>query len=159
MRIQTIRSKNIPPVDNFEVDNLSDLVVVAGANGVGKTRFINALLQYLQNFNNPDISFIIESTDNSEESAWNKKILNTSVAADVNLLRTTLQQNRLRRNFVSSILYYESDRSIQKIKPYNFTWDTPDPWVEQVSWNIACGGLQNRFQDTLHAIFKKIQNQ
>ena len=159
MRISAIRSKNIPPVDNFEVENLSDLVVVAGANGVGKTRLINALLQYLQNFKSPDISFIIESTDNSEESAWNKKILNTSIAADVNLLKTTLQQNRLRRNFVSSILYYESDRSIQKIQPYTFTWDTPDPWVEQVSWNIACKGLQNRFQDTLHAIFKKMQNQ
>ena len=159
MRIHSIRLKNIPPVDNFEVENLSDLVVVAGANGVGKTRLIKALLQYLQNFNNPDISFIIEATDKLEESAWNKKLLNTSDATDVNLLKTILQQNRFRRNFVSSILYYESDRTIQKIKPYNFTWDTPDPWVEQVSWNIAFGGLQNRFQDTLHAIFKKMQNQ
>jgi len=159
MRINSIRLKNVPPVDNFEVENLSDLVVVAGANGVGKTRLIKALLQYLQNLNNPDISFIIEATDKLEESAWNKKLLNTSDATDVNLLKTILQQNRFRRNFVSNILYYESDRTIQKIKPYNFTWDTPDPWVEQVSWNIAFGGLQNRFQDTLHAIFKKMQNQ
>jgi len=159
MRIHAIRAKDIPPVENFEVENLSDLVIVAGANGVGKTRLINALLQYLQNFNNPNISFTIEATDKTEESAWNKKILDTSDATDIGLLKTTLQQNRFRRNFVSSILYYESDRSIQKIKPYTFTWDTPDPWVEQVSWNIACGGLRNRFQDTLHAIFKKMQNQ
>jgi predicted ATPase len=159
MRIHAIHAKNIPPVENFEVENLSDLVVIAGSNGVGKTRLISSLLQYLQNFNNPNIIFIIVATDKTEESAWNKKILNTSDANDIKLLKTTLQQNRLRRNFVNSILYYESDRSIQKIKPYAFTWDTPDPWVEQVSWNIACGGLQNRFQDTLHAIFKKIQNQ
>lgn len=104
MRIHGIHAKNIPPVDNFEVEDLSDLVVIAGANGVGKTRLLNALLQYLQNLNNPDISFIIESTDKSEESAWGKKVLNTSDAADVTLLKTTLQKNRLRRNFVNSIL-------------------------------------------------------
>jgi len=159
MRIQAIKAKNIPPVDNFEVENLSDLVVVAGANGVGKTRLINALLQYLQNFKTPNISCIIEATDKSEESAWGKKELNTFQAPDVNLLKATLQKNQQRRNFISSILYFESDRSIQKIQPYKFTWDTPDPWVEAVSWNITFGGLQNRFQDTLHSIFKKIQNQ
>jgi hypothetical protein len=34
-----------------------------------------------------------------------------------------------------------------------------DPWNESVPWNSTFRGLSNRFQDTLHALFKKIQAQ
>jgi len=49
LRIKKISATEVLPVKNFEVDNLSDLVVIAGPNGVGKTRLITALLQNFQN--------------------------------------------------------------------------------------------------------------
>lgn len=49
MRIKAIRARNISPVKVFEVESLSDVVVIAGPNGVGKTRLVNALLAYFQN--------------------------------------------------------------------------------------------------------------
>ena len=57
MRIKKILAKDILPVKLFEVDNLSDLVVIAGPNGVGKTRLISGILQYMQNFNGTNPSF------------------------------------------------------------------------------------------------------
>jgi predicted ATP-binding protein involved in virulence len=159
MRIRSISASNTPPVRRFEVSDLSDTIVIAGPNGIGKTRLINALINYFKNFSPSTIHFIVEATDKQEQAIWGKQSLDTKVTTDSQLLKKTLPQNQSRRNFKSSILYYESNRSIQKITPYQFTWDTPDPWEEKVSWDIAFGGLQNRSQDTSHAIFKKIQSQ
>ena len=65
MRIKSITVKNAPPIKNFQVDNLSDLVVIAGANGAGKTRLIQNILQYLQGSASSSISCIIEASHNS----------------------------------------------------------------------------------------------
>ena len=34
----------------------------------------------------------------------------------------------------------------------------PDPYEEDISWDFALGGLSNRWEDTQHAIFKKLEN-
>ncbi len=159
MRIRTIRAENVLPVEHFAVDELSDIVVIAGPNGIGKTRLISSLLSYFQNFSGNNISFVMQATSEEEVTTWGKRELDTTNPNDARLIRTTLQKNRTRRNSKSSILYYESNRSIQTIKPVVFQWDIADPWEEQVSWDLTFSGLSNRFQDTLHAIFKKIQSQ
>ena len=159
MRIKKISARNIPPVEYFEVDNLSDLVVIAGPNGVGKTRLITSLLQYFQNFSDPSISFEIEATSESEKVAFGGQLLVTSDANDAGVLRALLQKNRRRRNLKSSIVNFESNRSIQNVSPLSFQFEFPDPDEEEIGWNISFGGLANRWQDTQHAIFKKIQSQ
>jgi len=159
MRIREIAVSGVPPVRRFEVADLSDTVVLAGANGVGKTRLVEALIKYMSNPSGANMRIVIEATDKPEREQWGKEILDTSNPPDAQLFRKTLQQNKLRRNFRSSVLYFESDRSIQQVKPLTFSWDMPDPWKENVSWNYALSGLRNRFPDTLHAIFRKIQSQ
>lgn len=159
MRIRTISATRIEPVKTFEVDGLSDLVVIAGPNGVGKTRLVTALLSQLQNLNGSNPAFIVEATDRSERDAWDKSELDTRNAQDAAKLKSLLQQNRRRRNFKSSVIYYESNRSIQNIQPLKFQFDFPDPWEENVGWQSTFGGLASRWQDTQHAIFKKIQSQ
>ncbi len=159
MRIKRISASGIAPIKRFDVDDLSDLVVIAGPNGVGKTRLVNGLLNYFYNPNVSDPNFTIEATSNTESEVWEKNKLETTEASDAQMLRALLHQNRRRRNFTSSVINYESNRSIQKVKPLNFEFDFPDPWEEDVSWDLSFGGLVNRWQDTQHAIFKKIQSQ
>ena len=53
---------------------------------------------------------------------------------------------------------FESDRSIQKIDPFAFTWDVKDPWLEDIGWSNTFGGLKARFQDTIHSLFRKVQS-
>ena len=48
MRLECVAVTNSPPIEKFEVNNLSDLVVIAGANGAGKTRLINQILGTIQ---------------------------------------------------------------------------------------------------------------
>lgn len=159
MRVKDIYAKDVLPIDFFEVEDVSDIVVIAGPNGVGKTRLVSSLIAYFQNLSSANIKFKIQATCPEETTAWGKRELDTSIPQDVALLRSTLHQNRRRRNLRSSIFYYESNRSIHNIQPLTYQWEMADPWEEQLSWNTTFGGLAGRFQDTLHAIFKKIQTQ
>lgn len=158
MRITEVHATNIPPVASFNASGLSDVVIIAGVNGVGKTRLVTSLLTYFNNFRG-NAHFIINATSPEERKSWGKTTLDTSNLQDVNLLQSTLKQNKRRRYYRSGILYYESNRAIQNVQPLQFAFDFPDPWEEVVAWNIFLQGLTNRFQDTLHAIFKKIQSQ
>lgn len=159
MRITKIHAEEVLPVHHFSVDRLSDVVVVAGPNGVGKSRLIEGLLQKFQNLNSfPKIQMTLEATSSTEQAEWGKGLLDTSVPADAQILTRTLQRNRSRRQWNSSVIYFESDRSIQQITPYNFTWDIIDPWLENIGWNQTFGGFRARFQDTLHSLFRKVQS-
>lgn len=159
MRIRSINAKDIPPLHRFVVQDLSDLIVLAGPNGVGKTRLIQHFLQYFQNPRVQDrMSMVLEATCKEESEKWGKGTLDTSRQEDALLVKQTLKENRRRRNWRSSVMYFESDRSIQKVQPYAFTWNIQDPDEENINWNSTFGGLRGRWQDTLHSIFRKIQS-
>jgi ABC-type cobalamin/Fe3+-siderophores transport system ATPase subunit len=76
MRLKHIAVRNILPVRNFDVDDLSDVVVLAGPNGVGKTRLVDGLLQYFQ-APSPGgvVKLMIEATNDAERSQWGKALL------------------------------------------------------------------------------------
>ena len=157
MRIKSIKVNNVPPINNFQVDNLSDLVVIAGINGVGKTQLIRNILSHLQTRrSNPHINCVIEATSNDEKAIWARSSLNTAQNTDLQLLSQTLTQHKKRKNFKSSVLNYDSNRAMINIQPMSFNWDTPDPDEEQIDWNTSFQGLSSRFQDTQHTIFKKV---
>ncbi len=160
MKLLSIKAGEIKPIRRFEINNLADVVVFAGPNGVGKSRLVQQILAHLQRPGpGQSISLIVEATTPREEQAWQKKAIDTAIAGDGPLLQRSLQQSKYqRRNFKSSVLYFESDRSIQQVAPFNFTWDMIDPWDEPISWNAGFSGLKNRFQDTQHAIFRKIKS-
>ncbi len=158
MHIDTIRVNNVPPVKYFNISGLSNVVVIAGRNGVGKTRLIQHLVNHCQNpTNNQNIQIVAHATCKTELEAWEKPQIDTNDVQDAKLLQDILQANRLRRNWKSSVVNIESDRSIRKIDPYRFSFDIVDPYEESVSWNLTFGGFQSRYQDTLHAIFRKVQ--
>ena len=169
MRIRRIRAANIPPVNRFEVDNLSDLVVIAGPNGVGKTRLVNQFINTFRNPSQSEVSFLIEATNSYERSHFKSSsvdeqirkstTIDTAVRNDASLLTQLLQQNKRRRNYKSGVLYYESNRSITNVSPLTYQFEFDDPWVEHVNWQISLGGLKNRWDDTQHSIFKKIHRQ
>ena len=159
MRLIAIYVTNVPPVKKFEVTDLSDVVVLAGPNGVGKTRLVNRLLAYLQSPQPAaDIRLVIKATTKEETELWGKDHLNTEDSEDCTKLQTTLQRNTRRRQWRSGVLNFESDRSIQTIRPFAPMWNLPDPDEENISWNMTFAGLRDRWQDTLHAIFKRVES-
>lgn len=160
MRLKSFSVHGYAPIVRFQTPELQDVVVLAGRNGVGKSRIIEAVVQCFQSpHGQANMQLIVEATDPEETALWRKRILDTSLPDDATHLRDYLTKTRSRTNWKGSIIRFDSDRSIQQINPYTFTWDIPDPDSEQVNWNLLFGRLRDRFQDTLHAIFRRVQAQ
>src|SRR5687768_7217119 len=118
MRLAGITVANIGGLDRVEVSGLSDVVVFAGPNGVGKTRLIHALIQF---FRDPrpggSVRVAVEPTSDLELSAWKQNVLDTANGQDADRLRAILQRPQRRNRYRSTVLNFESDRSIRQVKP------------------------------------------
>lgn len=159
MRLTAIYARDILPIRRFEVESLSDVVVFAGRNGVGKTRLLDGLVNVFRNPSAyPQVRLTIEATCDGEKSRWGKPTLDTADIADAQRLVQTLQQNRRRADWTSSVVRFESDRSIQQIQPFTFNWDYSDPFQENTGWDFTLQGLRNRLQDTIHSLFRKMRS-
>lgn len=165
MRLRAIHATNVNPVKLFSVDGLSDIVVFAGPNGVGKTRLVETILALFRSPNSyrgagaqPNVKLTIEATNPVERQEWGKDLLDTADHGDAQRLVQTLQKARRRSNWQSSILNFDSDRTILQIQPYAFTWDFQDPFEEGVGWDVSFSRLRDRFQDTLHSIFRTVRS-
>jgi alkylhydroperoxidase/carboxymuconolactone decarboxylase family protein YurZ len=94
-----------------------------------------------------------------EREAWGKDELELGDPDDAGKLTQTLQASRFRRNWSSSLLNFESDRTIANLQPLNFSWDMVDPDKEPMSWDATFGPMRDRFQDTVHSMFRMIETQ
>ena len=99
MKITSINISNTLPVKKFHADNLSDVVVLAGGNGIGKTRLLQQILSGLRG-DLGNMAMTIEATCDEERQAWQKPLLNIAgnTPQDVQLLRSTLWCGRRRKN-------------------------------------------------------------
>jgi energy-coupling factor transporter ATP-binding protein EcfA2 len=157
MKIRSIEVTDVPPIKRFEANNLSEVVVLAGPNGVGKTRLIVALLNFIQNLKpQNNIRLEIEATCPEESQKWKKDLLNTADPEDIALWQETLNFGKQRRDWRSSVVYIESNRTMRTVSPSSLGYDMPDPWTEVVGGNAALATLTQRFEETQNSIFRKL---
>ena len=160
MRLNSFLIRAIEGIDLVEVSGLSDVVVLAGPNGVGKTRVVRKLIDFFRNPTpDPNVRLSVEATFDLELRAWGKRILDTTVVADSEKLRSTLQRNQKRNRYQSTVLNFDSDRAITQIRPFSFSWDFPDPHEEDVGWDFSYSFLRDRFEDVQHSLFRLVESQ
>lgn len=65
MRIKELKINNYEVIRQADLEDLSNFVVIAGPNGVGKTKIKNAIVHIFQNNGNPPpgSSVILEATN------------------------------------------------------------------------------------------------
>lgn len=78
MRLESITVNEHPPIEKFTVENLSNIVVLAGPNGVGKTRLISGILDALRNPGaTPHRRRVVCSTNDREKQEWGRDTRDT----------------------------------------------------------------------------------
>lgn len=72
MRIKELHLNNWLVIRQADFQDLSDFVVIAGPNGVGKTKIKDAIVHVFQNSGNPPAGskVILEATNPDERAAW-----------------------------------------------------------------------------------------
>lgn len=162
MKLDSVSIKDALPIRRFDVVDLEDVVVLAGPNGIGKTRLLEAITNRLRapvGGIGSGVEGVVSATSEKEREAWGKDQLDLSAEPDADLLRQTLQVGRRRRKWSSSLINFESDRSIRNLKPLQWSWDLQDLDEEDINWDLTFGYMRDRFEDTVHSIFRIIEGQ
>ncbi|HEV8724828.1 MAG TPA: ATP-binding protein [Candidatus Binatia bacterium] len=161
MRLVNITVSDRPPIKNFSVSDLTDVVVIAGPNGVGKTNILNFLLNKFRGPSaNPSIQIIVEATSESEKNTWkNLARLNTATPQEAGILQQFVQRSQKRGQLRSGVINFDSSRVFENIQPYSFSWNFADPFLEDVGWEMTFNSARQRFQDVVHALYRKVRSQ
>ncbi len=161
MRLNSISVRNVPPVRLFAAGELADVVVIAGPNGVGKTRLLQQLVKRLRSGGiDGDFQAIIQATCEEERSSWGgKESLDLSSTEDMPAFMQTLQAVRMRSKWRSSLVNIESDRTITQLRPLAPSWEYVDPTEENVPWEQTMGFMRDRYEEAVHSMFRMIQAQ
>jgi predicted ATP-binding protein involved in virulence len=70
MKLVSIEINDFNPIKYLKLENLGDVVIIAGANGSGKTRLKQAIIQTLQQPSNPKINMKIKATRKEEKDKY-----------------------------------------------------------------------------------------
>lgn len=158
MKLDAITIKGRPPIRHFEAAGLSNVVVIAGPNGVGKTRLLEALLQTLRNpqADPTNARLIVSATSEDEQNEWGTSSLDSRDPAQAAILTRTLQRRQRRGNWKSSAFHFDSLRQFAQIQPLRWDWNFADPTAEEIGWDLLFNPFTQRFQDTIHAIYRML---
>ncbi len=161
MKIARYSVVDVAPIKRFEIGGLTDVVVFAGPNGVGKTTLLNALLLIFQN-PRPEggVAVTVTATNAEEIAAWGgRHSLDTNVLEDAQVLRAFLQRPKKRGLLKGGVLNFDSARAFEQIQPYSWSWQFDDPFDEDIGWNASFQSMKGRFQDVVHALIRKVRSQ
>jgi hypothetical protein len=160
MRIKSFQIRSTGPIELVQINDLADVVVFAGPNGVGKTSISTALLNLARNPQaSADIWMVVEATNPEEYKQWGKATLDTRNAGDASSLQQTLRRSRRRNRFHSAFLNFDSDRSVRNVQPYQFQWDIGNPLTEELGWEFGFNPLFSRYNDVRHSLFRMVESQ
>lgn len=151
MRIKRLELKQYEVIRDATLDDLSDVVVIAGPNGVGKTKIKNAICHIFQNGNPPNGCKVeLEATNSEESTNWGNSSINLPNQSFWNIFT----RGRRKVKTKSCLINIDAARQIESIQfqQYNLN-QIGDPTAEEVGYDYSAHRVKDRFADicqTLH---------
>lgn len=155
MKIQSLEIKNFPPIKNLKIENLGDIVIIAGANGSGKTRLKEALVQTLQE--GSQLAITVQATRPEEITAFDGASISTK-QGEVNTNLSQYIKNRRfggKARYIGSLVQIDSDRNIKTINYSQVNWLGADPDDTETPYNWGYRAFTDRWQDFMNYIHQK----
>src|SRR4051794_38094697 len=116
MRIDRLTLINHPPIKSFDATLTSNIVIIAGANGSGKSRLKEAIVQTFRSPSNATASLVLSATRAEEEAAWGGRTIDAIPGSENRQLEHYLNTRRKLDVYVGSIVQIDSDRSVQQVQ-------------------------------------------
>lgn len=161
MKITSLEIKDFPPIKNLKIENLGDIVIIAGANGSGKSRLKQAIVNTLQGGDQMSLSLL--ATREKEKKDFGGNTLNSIQGTRNPTLDEYMKKRRFGRGqYVGSLVQIDSQRNIQTTQYKQVSWQVSDPDEAETPSNYYYQNFTNRWQDFMNYIHQKVaayQNQ
>jgi len=145
MRIKELKINNWEVVRQADLEELSDFVVVAGPNGVGKTKIKDAIVHIFRNNGNPPpgSSVILEATNEEELNTWKTREFSLPQKYFWSMFSTS--SKRLKTN--SRLIQIDSNRTIESVNFQELTFQQiGDPKNEDIAYNYGFDNVKVKFE-------------
>ncbi len=157
MRIKQLDIKKYQVIREVLLENLSDFVVIAGPNGVGKTKIKDSICHIFQNQGNPppNSSVILQATNEEELTNWG--------SPEITLPNTSFWSNFSRRrkkiNTSSRLIHIDSGRQIETIQfnQRNFSQVSALQDDEEEDSSYSAKRIRDRFNDICDTLLQEKQ--
>lgn len=157
MKIQKIKIQDYPPIKNLQIDDIGNVLIIAGANGSGKTRLKNAILETLQGNVNTSVDLQIQSTRKEEKDYFRGEILEVKSGIDNTDWFNYFHSRKYGRgNYVGSIVQIDSQRDIKNVTYNPISYLTIDPDENDESDSYYIREFTNRWQSFMDYIHQKV---
>ncbi len=155
MKITQLKAQNIPPINHFEVSKLGNVVIVAGANGSGKTRLKGAISNTFRSPNSPQVDVHISATRPEERSNWGAETLEVTAGSANPKLHEYMNSRTRGGTYIGTVIQIDSDRSVQAVKFQTLTFGIPDPDDTEITYTYYLSPFINRWPDLVNKIYQK----
>jgi ABC-type branched-subunit amino acid transport system ATPase component len=156
MRIDRIFLRDHPPIRLFEIETSSNVVIIAGPNGSGKTKLKNSIVQTFRAPRYPSASLKLSATREQEESAWNSHSIEVVVGRESRELEAYLQARP--DIYVGGVVQIDSNRTVEPVRFEQLSLSTPDPDDQYTKYSWYLNPFTERWPELVNKIYKKAAN-
>ena len=134
-------------------------MIIAGANGSGKTRLKDAIAATFRSPSSPQLSLTVEATRKQEETTWAAKSLEVTPGTNCVPLHNHMNSRLRGGTHVGTVVQIDSDRSVTPVKFQPITLATPDPYDTEIQLTYYLSPFRNRWPDLVNKIYQKAASQ
>ena len=155
MRIQSLEITDFPPIKNLKIENLGNTIIIAGANGSGKTRLKEAIVQTLQG--TPLMNLKLKATRDEEKTTFQGEFIEVEKGQQNETLNEYIRTRHFGRGrYVGSLVQIDSDRDIKTIKYNQISWQVTDPDDQATPSTYYYTHFTDRWQNFMNYIHQKV---
>jgi ABC-type lipoprotein export system ATPase subunit len=156
MKIVSLELSNYHPIKNIKLENLGNTVIIAGANGSGKTRLKQAIVDTLKGTPLMDMTLAATRKEEEDPKYFNGKNLSVIKGTKNPGLNNYITSRKYGVGaYVGSLVQIDSNRSVQTLKYTAVNWLGADPDDAETATNYYFNPFPNRWQDFMNYIHQK----
>lgn len=156
MKIESIDLVDYKPIKRLKISNLGSTIVIAGANGSGKTRLKEAIVQTIKGSPLMDMTIVATREEEKDEKYFNGNWIEIKKGVQNAVLKNYINSRKYGSGrYVGSVVQIDSSRSVQSITYSPVNWLAADPDDADAPSNFYLNPFTNRWQDFVNYIHQK----
>lgn len=156
MKIESMALSDYKPIKKLSITEMGATVVIAGANGSGKTRLKQAIVQTLQGSPIMDMTILATRAEEKDERYFNGSRIEIKKGVQNQVLTNYINSRSYGAGrYVGSLVQIDSSRSVQALSYSKVNWLGGDPDDSDSPSNFYFNPFTNRWQDFVNYIHQK----